>query len=284
MALSLELRKDPMQTHRKDTKKSYPPFDKYFYYSESVQSPDEDARFLKQVYKDARGKLPTTLREDFCGTFANSCSWVKQNPKGIAHGIDLDSEPIEYGMEHYFPKLSKPEQKRLFIHKADVLKKGLPKADIIAALNFSYFIFKERKVLLSYFKNCLAGLNPKGILVIDVFGGPKCTEPNEECVENGNPVFEYFWDQVSFEPLTNEAMFHIHFRRRGEPKRLNVFTYDWRMWSLPELKDLLIEAGFKKVEFLWEGATEEGFGDGDFKVVDKAEDCEAWVAYISAHK
>ncbi len=273
-----------MQTHRKDTKKSYAPFDKYFYYSESVQSPEEDVRFLRQVYKDARGKQPKTLREDFCGTFANSCAWVKSDAKAEAYGIDLDPEPISYGFEHYVPKLSKQQQNRLVIKQADVLKKGLPSTDIIAAMNFSYFIFKDRKILLKYFKNCFASLNPKGLLVLDVFGGPKCCEPNEEVVDHSAHNFEYFWDQESYDPLTNEAVFHIHFRRRGEAKRLNVFTYDWRMWSLPELKDILIEAGFKKVEFLWEGATDDGYGNGDFQVVEKGEDCEAWVAYISAHK
>ncbi|MES2856865.1 MAG: class I SAM-dependent methyltransferase, partial [Bdellovibrionota bacterium] len=80
-------------------------FDKYWYYKKSVQSPDTDVEFLRSTYKEIRGKDPTTLREDFCGTFSICCEWVKLNPKFKAFGIDLDSEPIEYGYNNYLPHL-----------------------------------------------------------------------------------------------------------------------------------------------------------------------------------
>ena len=260
-----------------------PPFDKYAYYSDSVQSPEEDAKFLDQVYREARGgKAPLVLREDFCGAFANCCAWVRLGSKRQAIGLDLDPEPLAYGHEHYLPQLSPKERARLAILRRDVLKPGAPPADIICALNFSYFIFKERALLKRYFKQCLKGLKPGGILVIDCFGGPKCSEPNEEYSEQGSPPFYYYWDQLSFDPLTNEAKFAIHFKRRGEAKREHVFSYDWRMWSPSELKDLLLEAGFKQVDYLWEGSTPEGEGDSDFKVVTEGEVCEAWVCYLAA--
>ncbi|MBM4250809.1 MAG: class I SAM-dependent methyltransferase [Deltaproteobacteria bacterium] len=265
------------------TGKNLPEFDKYYHYRESVQSPDADAAFLEEIYRRARGRNPTVFREDFCGTFANCCAWVKRSSKNRAYGLDLDPEPINYGKNHYLTELTAEQQKRVHIELQNVLGRNLPRADVICALNFSYFIFKERQVLKKYFTACRKSLNPKGVFVIDAFGGPKCQEANEEVSENGNPPFDYYWDQDSFDPLTHEAVFHIHFKRKGEKKRLNVFTYDWRMWTLPELRDLLLEAGFSRVEYLWEGTNEHGEGDGDFKAVNKGEECEAWVAYLAAY-
>jgi hypothetical protein len=214
----------------------------------------------------------------------NCCEWIKLGEQRWAHGVDLDPEPLDYGRAHYLPKLSSRQQGRLTIHQENVLGKKLPKADVICALNFSYFIFKDRKTLKAYFANCLRTLNDNGVLVLDCFGGTKCYEANEEETEYEDEGYSYFWDQDSFDPITNEAMFYIHFRRKGEKKREKVFSYDWRMWSIPELKDLLLEAGFKDVKTYWEGTTEDGEGDGNFYIADKGEDCDSWVSYLAAYK
>ena len=111
-------------------------------------------------------------------------------------------------------------------------------------------------------------------------------EANEEVSEHGDPpyVFDYFWDQDSYDPLTNEAQFYIHFQRKGEKKRQKVFSYDWRLWQPQEVKDLLLEVGFSRVDFYWEGSTKDGYGDGNFQVVEQGEECEAYVAYLVALK
>ena len=265
-----------------------PPFDKYYYYSQSVQSPADDMEFLERVYKEARGKrlTPKVMREDFCAAFLNSCAWVKRGRDRIAHGVDLDPEPLQYGKDHYFPLMPKESLKRLHLHQKDVLGKGLPKADIICALNFSYFIFKERETLKAYFKNCLKTLNDKGVFVLDCFGGAHCWEPNEEETEykDHDPPYSYYWDQDAIDPLTHHARFYIHFKRKGEAKRTKVFAYEWRMWTVAELKDLLLEAGFSKVNLYWEGTTKSGEGDGHFKISEKGDECEAWVCYIAGIK
>ena len=93
------------------------------------------------------------------------------------------------------------------IHQADVLSKDLPKADVVAALNFSYFIFKDRNTLKQYFTAVHDTLNDQGLLVLDCFGGSKCYEANVEETEYEDEKFSYFWDQDTFEPLTNEAQF-----------------------------------------------------------------------------
>jgi SAM-dependent methyltransferase len=263
-----------------------PAFDKYRLYLDSVQSPGEDMEFLDHLYADARGngRQPQILREDFCGAFANCCAWVKRGHERIAYGIDLDPEPLEYGRLQYLPRLTEAERRRVQPLQADVLSPGLPVADVISAHNFSYCVFKERKTLLTYFTNARATLRADGILMLDVLGGSMYQEANEEEVINEEEGFSYFWAQESFDPLTYNAVFHIHFKRHGEEKREKVFTYDWRMWTIPELREALLDAGFSKVNVYWEGTTPEGRGDGHYVPVEKGEECQSWIAYLVALK
>lgn len=255
------------------------PFNKYDLYIRSVQSPDTDVAFFENTYRKLRNGQPQILREDFCGTFAVSSAWVRKRKTNQAIGIDLDPEPIRYGREHFFNEMTEQERKRLFILSENVLSVETEPADIVAALNFSYFLFKERKSLGQYFCNARKGLRPNGIFVVDCFGGPACQERNEESRRLGN--FTYYWDQASYNPIKNEAIFHIHFKRKGEKKRRNVFTYDWRLWSIAELRELMLEAGFAKTVVYWEGTSRKtGEGNGVFRQTETGEDCQAWVAYI----
>jgi len=261
-------------------------FDRYDYYRRSVQSAEVDVLFMRDTYREFKGKDPTVLREDFCGTFAISCEWVKLSPRFRAYGIDVDSEPILYGLTHYVDKLPKPARDRVKVQQADVLNPGLPKADIVAAMNFSHYVFKDRSVMKSYFHNCHSTLNQGGILLVDCFGGPLCQKSNVEETDHKSHV--YIWEQESFDPLSNEAIYHIHFKVKdasGRWKRHNrAFTYDWRMWSIPELREMMRETGFRKTHVFWEGTTRDGEGDGVFTRVERGEECEAWVAYVVGEK
>ncbi len=257
-------------------------FDKYEFYQRAVQSPDVDALFLDRVYRELRNKSAKAMREDFCAAFALCCHWAGLSETKLAYGVDLDPEPLDYGRKNYLSLLAPDIQKRVHVLQTDVLNPELPEADIIAALNFSYFAFKDRSTLKNYIANCHRTLAADGILVFDCFGGPACMEPNEHETEYDD--FSYFWDQDSYDPITNEAKFAIHFKPRGQKKITDAFTYDWRLWSLPELSDLMKECGFKKVNFYWEGTDEDGDGDGEYTKVEQGEICESWVAYIIGEK
>lgn len=274
--------KTAAKTAPKAAKKTAPAFDKYFYYRNSVQAPDNDVQFLRDTYRELKGKDPITLREDFCGTFSICCEWAKLGPKYKAVGIDLDSEPILYGLTHYLPKLAPAQRDRVKVLQENVLNPGLPKADLIAAFNFSHYIFKERSMMKSYFHNAYATLNTGGLLVCDSFGGSRCHAANEE--ETVHKEFSYFWDQSSFDPVSNHALFHIHFKPKGQKKIEKVFTYDWRMWTIPELREMMRETGFRKTHVYWEGTTKSGDGNGVFTRSEVGEDCEAWIAYVVGEK
>ena len=256
------------------------PYNKYFYYKKAVQSPEEDVKFFTQVYRSVYKKNPVTLREDFCGTFSISVAWILAGGTRRAVAVDTDKEPLDYGKTRYLSRLKKTQKERLTILRKNVLNPSLPGADIISVSNFSYYIFKERKKLLEYFKKVRGKLKKTGLFIIDVFGGSDTDGPNEDIIKNRG--FVYYWDQKSFDPVTNQAVFYIHFKRAGERKRQKQFTYDWRMWSLPELKDVLEDAGFSKIHVYWETSDKKGAGTGIFRKKNSGEPCDSWVAYLTA--
>ncbi len=279
MSLKSQTSTTRRRVHKKNTRRV---FDKYDYYFRSVQSAETDVHFLRKAFKELKGKEPRTLREDFCGTFALSCEWIKLNPKFDAYGVDLDPEPLAYGRSHNLPKLKSDQQKRLHLLEGNVLHWNLPTADLAIAMNFSYFVFKTRDVMKKYFTNVFKSLKKDGVFILDCFGGSQCFDAIEETTNHRS--FKYFWDQTGFDPVTNRALFHIHFQPKGQKKVEQVFTYDWRMWSLPELREILSEVGFKKTHVYWEGTTKSGEGNGVFTRTEKGEACESWIAYIAAEK
>lgn len=256
-------------------------FDKYELYRKAVQSAENDVVFIRDTYKELKGKGARTFREDFCGTFALSTEWIKLNPRHEAVGIDLDPEPMAYGRQNYLIKMRPEQQRRMKLLEGNVLDPNLPKADIVAAMNFSYFCFKQREVLKKYFANVLKTLNKDGMFLVDIFGGSQCYDAIEDTIKHEG--FTYYWDQTNFDPVTNEALFHIHFRVWGK-KIEQVFTYDWRIWSIPEIRDIMHEVGFRKTHVYWEGTAKDGTGDGNFTRVDHGEACQSWIAYIVGEK
>lgn len=252
-------------------------FNKYAYYTRAVQSPETDALFFQKTFQRLKGRPAKVFREDFCGTFALSAEWVKLNARNIAIGVDFDPEPLAYGGQR-----KSPDPRRLHLVQQNVLEGKLPAAELVVAINFSYFIFQKREILRQYFANVQKSLKPGGLFFIDAFGGSACQEPNEE--ETKLRDFTYYWEQASFDPISSRAVFYIHFKLKGERKRERVFKYDWRMWSLPELREIMMEAGFKKTHVYWEGSTKSGKGNGIFTRREKGEACQGWIAYVVAEK
>ncbi len=92
------------------------------------------------------------------------------------------------------------------------------------------------------------------------------------------------WDQDVFNPITHgyECKIHFHFPDGSEMN--NAFEYDWRLWMIPEVRDLLLEAGYRKVDVYWEGADEDGEPDGEFVASVEGDTSPAWVAYVVAFR
>ncbi len=258
---------------------------KYQLYELSVQSPAVHAEWLERTYKEIMKKKARRLREDFCGTFVTSCEWVKRDKKNTALCLDLDPEPLDYGRKNHLAKMTPDQQKRVKAVEKDVLNPTTPGVDMIIACNFSYYIFKERQTLLKYFKSCLKSLSKGGIIILELAGGPGMTTPMKEKKEVlfNKKKFVYIWDQVDFDPITHDAVYEIHFKLWNGKKLKHQFTYDWRIWSIPETRDLLVEAGFDKTLVYWE-TSHKGKGTGEYVQMENGDNSYAWVAYVMGIK
>lgn len=246
-----------------------------------MQNPQGDIEFINDKFKELKGRSPHSLREDFGGTGYLCCEWVKSNSKNTASVVDLDPEPMEIGKDRHYSKLSQGEKKRVQYHEKNVLEVSKMSADVIVAFNFSYFIFKKRNDLLAYFKEVKKAVGNDGVFFMDLFGGSECYSPLEEETDHGK--FSYYWDLDSYNPITNEVMYYIHFQEKGKSKKRCVFSYDWRMWSLAEIRDLLVDAGFENTVVYWEGDDDDGGGNGEFYPSENEEQCDSWVVYLAAY-
>ena len=255
--------------------------DKYVLYQKSVQAPELEVKTLKKLYKDARGKdsKPRTLREDFSGTGAISCEWAKAGKDRIAYAIDLDPETHAWGTEHNLSALKPKEQERVHWILGDVREAHSPPVDLICACNFSYFIFKTRDELREYFKAAYDNLNDDGIFVCDIFGGHEVLEDNRQEITR-HKGFRYIWDQHKLNPITHDYLFYIHFAFKDGSKLEKAFEYDWRFWSIPEVRELMLEAGFERADCYWEGTDKDGEGNGKYKRQMLADADPAWLAHV----
>lgn len=255
--------------------------EKYHLYESSVQNPKADIDFINREFKKLYGKKPLVLREDFCGTGSMACAWVKQSNEHKAFGIDLDVEPITYGLENHYLTMKEEQQKRMEYIKGNVLDNYDFKSEVIVAFNFSYYLFKNRNDLVKYFSQVRKHLVKEGVFFLDLFGGTDTKKAMEE--SNKHKTHTYYWDCESYNPLNGECLYYIHFKtHKDQVKHEKVFKYDWRMWDARELLDVLSDAGFSKTQIYWEGVDKDGYGNGNFKVAKIAENCESWITYISA--
>ncbi|MGI9014280.1 MAG: class I SAM-dependent methyltransferase [Phycisphaerales bacterium] len=257
--------------------------DRHVLYERAVQDPEAEVDFVDQVWKERRGKRARTLREDFCGTAIASCAWVKRRHDNHAWSVDIDPAVLEWARTHLPDRLTQKQFDRLNIVEGDVLTVRVPKVETIIAMNFSYFLFKTRKQLRAYFTRVFKSLENNGIFILDAYGGSEAfAEMHEERDCDG---FTYIWDQHAYNPITGDVLNHIHFRFPDGTEMLHAFSYDWRLWTLPEIRELLAEAGFASTSVYWEGYDDDAeAGNGEFAATEEGEACEGWIAYIVAEK
>lgn len=253
-------------------------------YEQSVQNVEHEVEFLQTTFRELRGRTAYLLREDFCGTAAASCEWVRQGDDFKAIGVDIDPAVLDWGRTNRVGRLPAEDRTRVSLIESDVLTVETPPVDLLAAFNFSYFIFDTRDKLRTYFQRAREALTDDGLLFIDLFGGGEAHEETREKTKYKELGFTYIWDQAEFHPVTHYMRCHIHFRFKDGSKLKKAFTYEWRLWSAPELRELLEEAGFRKSTLYWEGEDEDGEGNGEFTPNDKGEADLAWIAYIVAEK
>ena len=251
-------------------------------YEQSVQAVDVEIEFLQDTFRALRGREAVSFREDFCGTASACCEWVRTSSQRHAIGVDTDASVLDWGRRHRVARLPEAARARVKLLNDDVRMVVTDPVDLVGAFNFSYFCFKTRAEMREYFTRVHAALNPDGLFFLDAFGGADAFEVQKEKTKHDG--FTYVWDQAEYEPVTGRILCHIHFKFPDGSKLKKAFTYDWRLWTLPELRELLVEAGFSKIRVYWEGDDGDGGGNGEFTEHATGEPDLAWIAYIVAEK
>jgi SAM-dependent methyltransferase len=245
-------------------------------YEKSVQDPEPDVALLSRQFMRERGRTPRTLREDFCGTGYFCAAWIRSRRDRSAIGVDLDETTMAWGRARHFNGI----ESRMTWRRADVRRVTAPRVDLVTAFNFSWCIFQDRPTLVRYFRHVRAGLKRDGLFALDLHGGPDSLAKMKDEHKMGG--FTYVWDQGALDALTHRTIRRIHFDFPDGTRLRDVYRYDWRIWMLPETRDALHDAGFARVDVLWEGYDAKGEGNGVFRRVDHAENEDSWVAYLLA--
>jgi SAM-dependent methyltransferase len=260
--------------------------DRHDLYERAVQSPELDVGFFDETFRRLRGRRPLVLREDFCGT-ANLCAaWCRSSPKRRAIGVDLDREVLAWGRaRHLDPAPAVAARVRLV--QGDVRRPVREPADITCALNFSYCVFKSRDELRGYFRAARRDLAPDGLFMCELYGGTEAIIEIEDVDEKDG--FTYHWEQAAYDPISHDTLCHIHFSFPDGSRIERAFTYDWRLWTIPEVRELLAEAGFARTRVFWEKMIEEHgeedlVGTGEYEEIERVENQEAWLVYVVAEK
>ncbi len=269
-------------------------------YQASVQDSTAQARVLEHLFRRIhRRHTPKVLREDFAGTAQDALAWISLDPAHTALAVELDPAVVERARAHSRAILRSADRRLSFVQSRveDLRPDTIPRADIVAALNFSIGYLHDRSTLVAYLRQVRQSLSPRGIFVATLFGGAQSVRPHLESFPiagrparrgcPATPAFEYVWEVRGFNPVQQRGDFRIHFRIPGNKKAeggeeiADAFRYDWRVWSLPELTEALREAGFQSAE-VWRHTLEESSGDRP-KVfigpVDDLQGVDPWVVY-----
>ena len=266
--------------------------DRHELYELAVQHPPGEVEFVSTTFATIREREAKTLREDFCGTAVFSLAWVQSDPARTAIGVDLDRDTLDWGLERRIRPAGGDFGSRVELRNTNVLDAGGPQTDVVVAFNFSYWCFDTREALLEYFRVAYDNLVDGGVLFLDVFGGTEvptldCNArecEDDEGVINGGQPFTYEWEHVDYNPITARFECAIHFEFDDGSAMRNAFTYSWRVWSIPELRELMLEAGFSKVHLYWERQDDDGEGTGKFFQPRRAENEPVWWTFIVAER
>ncbi|GAU45578.1 hypothetical protein TSUD_273780 [Trifolium subterraneum] len=214
---------------------------------------------------------------------------VKMNPEELVRSISLsqNTENLQTdGLESDVPTSSASQD------DDELTVKKFPQngRDIVCAFNYSCCCLHKRAELVLYFKHAREALSTKGgIFVMDLYGGT--SSENKLKLQRRFPNFTYVWEQAEFDIIQRKTRISLHFHLKKEQRKIrHAFSYSWRLWTLPEIRDCLEEAGFRSVHF-WvrempdtsEITRTEGFGAGkDIKYEETTsfQQKDSWNAYI----
>lgn len=133
--------------------------------------------------------------------------------------------------------------------------------DIVFVGNFSIGYLHTRAELMGYLRLCAGRLSRGGggfgggVFVCDIYGGAsayKLGSMTRRHPSRTGEVIHYHWAHESADSITGMVTNSISFKveRNGEivQELPRAFVYRWRLWSLADLREAMLEAGFASVE------------------------------------
>eukprot|EP00878_Enallax_costatus_P006350 GHUV01006658.1.p1 GENE.GHUV01006658.1~~GHUV01006658.1.p1 ORF type:complete len:283 (+),score=73.04 GHUV01006658.1:87-851(+) len=140
-----------------------------------------------------------------------------------------------------------PQSSEERLHHTDLTTKP---CDIICAFNFSVCLLHKRHEVLQYFRNVHSALcvEPGGLFVMDLMGGHSVEAVRSYKRIHFKTGIRYTFEQERYNPLTRNIRCHISLKDPQSKRVLKrAFTYNWRLWSVVDLVEMLKEAGFNRV-------------------------------------
>jgi SAM-dependent methyltransferase len=186
------------------------------------------------------GRDPKLLGEDFAGTAALSRHWIANVAGGEAVAVDIDAETLGVAGTH--PKLQTIVGD---VHRVNA------KVDCLFVGNFSIGYLHTRDDLIKYLGHAKSRLKENGVFVCDTYGGETAyirgNSDRDVPLQNGL-ICKYRWEQREADPISGMVTNAIHFRVFAGDEVIadmhDAFIYRWRLWSLPELSDAMLQVGF----------------------------------------
>lgn len=269
--------------------------DRFDCYELTVQSPRHVVALLRGVH----GAEPLVLREDFCGTAAVSRRWAsegaKRGDRSRAVAVDVDDEVVWKAA-----KLAREDGvgDRVAVVKADVLEglgkpeEGSDASDVVFVGNFSIGYIHERAMLLAYLDRARRRLVSGnagwggGIFVCDTYGGNafRLGGFTRKHPGRGREMIHYTWVRERADPITamveNSISFRVEIDGEVVAEMPTAFVYRWRLWSIAELREAMLEVGFTLVAVHQD--TNIAPGQRPTPVSDPRELGEDWIVLVAA--
>jgi SAM-dependent methyltransferase len=237
-------------------------------YERSVTNSPALLAFILAAYAQHSRRAPRVLREDFSGSAALARHFAASARTRRAIAVDNDPEALAHAAGQ-----------RMTLVLDDVMRAN-DRADIIAATNFPLGYWHTRRALVKYLAKSRQRLLPDGLFIADMYGGHSALRTGtwtRTITQPGEPTFLYRWRQIEADPTTGMVKNAIDFgliaasdgtpERRRNGRRVtkkgvgsegrspqvqwitNAFTYHWRLWSMPELREAMSDAGFRHIDF-----------------------------------
>lgn len=244
--------------------------DRFECYELCVQSPRHVVGFLRALFLAENGSDPTVLGEDFSGTCAVARRWCKELDGASAVCVDFDREALAWARARASDDAVVNQIR--FVHADCFTEAGatahaaatnepsrdLP-CDVCFVGNFSIGYAHDRSTLVRYLartrERLLRGRHgfSGGVFVCDTYGGAGAFTLGG--IERTHPgrrgeVIRYAWAHEHADPTTAMVTNSISLRveRDGEivAEYPRAFEYHWRLWSIAELREAMLEVGFER--------------------------------------